>query len=1019
MKKTRLRIKILLSFLLMAAWQPIGAQMPQQEVLNRGVVAVKTSSGVFVSWRYLGTDSPSAGFNIYRDGEKLNSEPITTSTNYVDAGGTLSSTYVVKRVDYGSETDASEETGVWDTFYKKIKLQRPPSGVTPPYTVTNSGNEENYPNGQFYSYTPNDCSAGDVDGDGEYEIIVKWDPSNSRDNSFYGYTGEVYLDCYKMDGTQLWRINLGRNIRAGAHYTQFMVYDLDGDGKAEVACKTAPGTIDGQGKAVLMGDDTEDLDFRNSRGMVITGTEYLTVFNGETGAEITSVSYDPPRGSVTSWGGDSYGNRSERYLACIAYLDGLRPSLVMCRGYYERTALAAYNFDGKELTQLWLHDSKTAGQGAYGQGNHNLSVGDVDQDGCDEIVYGSCAIDQDGTLLYRTGLGHGDAIHLTDFDPDLDGLELFTPHEESTAKYGMDLHRAGTGEIIFGQYAGKDVGRGGAGDIDPNYRGVEFWTSECGVRDCKGNSIGGSRPAMNFRIYWDDDLQDELYENTTITKWDPDRKKASTLLELSGYEWTASCNSTKATPCLQADLLGDWREEIILWSRNDSASLVIFTTTTPTEYRIPTLMHDHVYRMGIAWQNVAYNQPPHLSYYIGDGEIEYARLSKTSRGEREQTVGIYMPIDTLTFRWDRCDGVELSGKLPAGISSSYNEASHTISFFGTPTVAGKYTLELSTYGNPVNNPSETITFDIIGEDKITTVAQYHFDETVGTSAANTVYGQATAEGFTPGWGNGYIGNAIDWSAITAESSRLVQPTYTQLNALADQSFTIALWVKGEKANQCLLDIEGDNGSYIRIEGDNLLRFTICDGTNETQLSARIMPNLFNNDWNQLICIRDREEGKLNLYLNGERRAQTDDKCGNIEISSITIGNREENGTYLPFRGMMDELRISTGAMNERQVNEYYNDPTAGINNIEVGNSGMKVYPTHFTHEVQIDFNDDLIGATTITLCNNAGSVVFEREYHLNGLPRLIIGGFDGLPQGAYILRIANGNLVESYKLFKQ
>lgn len=1019
MKKTRLRIKILLSFLLMAAWQPIGAQMPQQEVLKRGVVAVKTSSGVFVSWRYLGTDSPSAAFNIYRDGEKLNSEPITTSTNYVDAGGTLSSTYVVKRVDYGSETDASEETGVWDTFYKKIKLQRPPSGVTPPYTVTNSGNEENYPNGQFYSYTPNDCSAGDVDGDGEYEIIVKWDPSNSRDNSFYGYTGEVYLDCYKMDGTQLWRINLGRNIRAGAHYTQFMVYDLDGDGKAEVACKTAPGTIDGQGKAVLMGDDTEDLDFRNSRGMVITGTEYLTVFNGETGAEITSVSYDPPRGSVTSWGGDSYGNRSERYLACIAYLDGLRPSLVMCRGYYERTALAAYNFDGKELTQLWLHDSKTAGQGAYGQGNHNLSVGDVDQDGCDEIVYGSCAIDQDGTLLYRTGLGHGDAIHLTDFDPDLDGLELFTPHEESTAKYGMDLHRAGTGEIIFGQYAGKDVGRGGAGDIDPNYRGVEFWTSECGVRDCKGNSIGGSRPAMNFRVYWDDDLQDELYENTTITKWDPDRKKASTLFELSGYEWTASCNSTKATPCLQADLLGDWREEIILWSRNDSASLVIFTTTTPTEYRIPTLMHDHVYRMGIAWQNVAYNQPPHLSYYIGDGEIEYARLSKISRGEREQTVGIYMPIDTLTFRWDRCDGVELNTALPGGISSSYNEASHTISFFGTPTAAGKYTLELSTYGNPVNNPSEIIIFNIIGEDKITTVAQYHFDETAGTSAANTVYGQATAEGFTPGWGNGYIGNAIDWSAITAESSRLVQPTYTQLNALADQSFTIALWVKGEKANQCLLDIEGDNGSYIRIEGDNLLRFTICDGTNETQLSARIMPNLFNNEWNQLICVRDREDGKLYLYLNGERRAQIDDKCGNLEISSITIGNREENGTYLPYRGMMDELRISTGAMNERQVNEYYNDPTAGINNIEVGNSGMKVYPTHFTHEVQIDFNDDLIGATTITLCNNAGSVVFEREYHLNGLPRLIIGGFDGLPQGAYILRVANGNLVENYKLFKQ
>lgn len=1018
MKKTRLRIKILLSFLLMAAWQPIGAQMPQQEVLNRGVVAVKTSSGVFVSWRYLGTDSPSAAFNIYRDGEKLNSEPITTSTNYVDAGGTLSSIYVVKRVDYGRETDASEETSVWETFYKKIKLQRPASGVTPPYTVTNGDNEENYPNGQFYSYLPNSCSVGDVDGDNEYEIIIEWAPSNMRDNSLYGYTGEVYLDCYKMDGTQLWRINLGRNIRAGNHYVQFMVYDLDGDGKAEMACKTAPGTIDGQGKAVLMGNDTEDLDFRNSRGMVITGTEYLTVFNGETGAEIHTVAYDPPRGSVSAWG-DSYGNRSERYLACIAYLDGLHPSLVMCRGYYTRTTLAAYNFDGEHLTQLWLHDSKSPGQGAYGQGNHNLSVGDVDEDGCDEIVYGACVIDQDGSLLYRTGWGHGDAMHLSDIDPDIPGLEVFCVHEETTAEYGFELHRAGTGEYLTGEFTGSDVGRGVAADIDPNYRGQEFWTTEGGVRDCKGNSIGGSRPSMNFRVYWDGDLQDELFDRSVITKWNPSKKKAETLINLYNYGNATDCAVVKYTPNIQADLLGDWREEVVLWDKSDSSSLVLFTTTTPTEYRIPTLMHDHVYRMGIAWQNVAYNQPPHLSYYIGDGEIEYARLSKISRGEREQTVGIYMPINTLTFRWDRCDGVELNTALPGGISSSYNEASHTISFFGTPTAAGKYTLELSTYGNPVNNPSEIIIFNIIGEDKITTVAQYHFDETAGTSAANTVYGQATAEGFTPGWGNGYIGNAIDWSAITAESSRLVQPTYTQLNALADQSFTIALWVKGEKANQCLLDIEGDNGSYIRIEGDNLLRFTICDGTNETQLSARIMPNLFNNEWNQLICVRDREDGKLYLYLNGERRAQIDDKCGNLEISSITIGNREENGTYLPYRGMMDELRISTGAMNERQVGEYYQDPTAGINNIEVGNSGIKVYPTHFTHEVQIDFNGDLSGATTVTLCNNAGSVVFEREYHLNGLPRLIIGGFDGLPQGAYILRVANGNLVESYKLFKQ
>ena len=993
---------------------------PQQEKIGRGVVAVKTDEGVFVSWRYLGTDSPSAGFNLYRDGEKLNDEPITSSTNYVDKEGTTGSVYVVKRVDYGKETDSSEETGVWDKFYQKIKLQRPPSGVTPPYSVTNGDKKEDYPNGQFYSYTPNDCSVGDVDGDGKYEIIVKWDPTNSRDNSHYGITGEVYLDCYKFDGTQLWRINLGKNIRAGAHYTQFMVYDLDGDGKAEVACKTAPGTIDGKGKAVLMGDDSADADYRNSRGMVITGSEYLTVFNGETGAEITTVPYSPLRGNVSSWGNDSYGNRSERYLACIAYLDGVRPSLVMCRGYYERAALAAYNFDGQELTQLWLHDSTRSGEGAYGQGNHNLSVGDVDEDGCDEIVYGACVIDNDGSLLYRTGLGHGDAIHLTDFDPDLPGLELFTPHEETTAKYGFDLHRAGTGEIIYGEYTGKDVGRAGAGDIDPNYRGVESWTSEGGVRDCKGNNIGGSRPAMNFRVYWDGDLQDELLDNTTISKWNPEKKKASSILELTSFEKVNSCNSTKATPCLQADLFADWREEIILWDRSDSASLVLFTTTTPTRYRIPTLMHDHVYRMGIAWQNVAYNQPPHLGYYIGDGEIEYARLTKIAPGARNQTVGIHMPIDTITFRWERCDGVELNTSLPGGITSKYNEDAHTISIFGTPTVSGTYTIELSTYGNPVSNPAETITFEIIPEEEITAVAQYHFDETSGTTAANTIYGQAVAEGFTPEWSAGHSGNAITFPATATETSRLTQASYPELDGLADNPFTIALWIKAEKADQNLLNIEGDNGSFIRIEMNKTFSFSISDGTETTKAALR-STTLFNNEWNQLICIRDREDGKLYIYINGERKANISDKCGDLEISRLTIGNRTEGDIQLPFRGMLDELVISTGAMNERQVEEYYQKTSAGLAETAASTheDPIQVYPTRFTDQLQIRFNDPESRRTSVVLYNNAGIAVFEREYDTQGLPRLVISGLESLPQGMYTLTVTqDGKSLHTEKLFK-
>ena len=692
----------------------------------------------------------------------------------------------------------------------------------------------------------------------------------------------------------------------------------------------------------------------------------------------------------------------------------------MCRGCYERTALAAYNFDGNELTQLWLHDSKSPGQGAYGQGNHNLSVGDVDEDGCDEIVYGACVIDQDGSLLYRTGWGHGDAMHLSDIDPDIPGLEVFCVHEETTAEYGFELHRAGTGEYLTGEFTGSDVGRGVAADIDPNYRGQEFWTTEGGVRDCKGNSIGGSRPSMNFRVYWDGDLQDELFDRSVITKWNPSKKKAETLINLYNYGNATDCAVVKYTPNIQADLLGDWREEVVLWDKSDSSSLVLFTTTTPTAYRIPTLMHDHVYRMGIAWQNVAYNQPPHLGYYIGDGDIEYARLTKISSGDRNQTVGIFMPIDTITFRWDRCDGVELNRALPAGISSEYDEASRTISFFGTPTTAGNYSIELCTYGNPVSNPVETISFDIIGEDKITTVAQYHFDETSGSSAANAIFGQAVAEGFSPEWVTGHSGNALSFPASIAETGCLKQTAYPELETLADNSFTIALWVKGEKADQCILNIEGDNGSYIRIEGDNLLRFSVSDGTNETQLTARIMPSLFNNEWNQLLCIRDREDGKLYMFLNGERRAQTDDKCGNLEISSLTIGNREEEGTYLPFKSLIDELVVSTGAMNERQAAEYYEKTSAGI--VEPGvadGSLLQVFPTYFTDQLQIQFNRETSGTAIVSLHNNAGAVVFEREYNVDRLPRLIIAGFDGLPQGYYTLTITTSEGTLSRKLIKR
>ena len=576
--------------------QAHAANPRQMEYLDRGVVAVKTDTGVFVSWRLLGTEGSGVTFNVYRDGVKVNATPIMNSTNLQDSAGTTSSKYTVRAVVNGTEQAASAAVSVWGSNYLSVPLSKPADGTTP--------------DGVNYTYSANDASAGDLDGDGKYELIVKWDPSNSKDNSQSGYTGEVFIDAYKLDGTRLWRIGLGKNIRAGAHYTQFMVYDLDGDGKAEVAMKTADGSKDGTG--AVIGDGTKD--YRNSSGYILTGPEYLTIFNGLTGKVLTTVNYDPPRGTVSSWG-DNYGNRVDRFLAGIAYLDGERPSLVMARGYYTRSVLVAYDYRNGQLTKRWTFDTNTSGNSAYaGQGNHNLSIGDVDNDGKDEIIYGAMAVDDNGTGLYTTKLGHGDAMHFSDLDPDRSGMEVFQVHETPSATAGIEFRDARTGALIWGIPTSADIGRGMAADIDPRYKGAEVWAAGS-MYTAKGQLISRKLPSTNFGIWWDGDLSRELLDNNRIDKWNYDTSTVTNLLTASG---AASNNSTKATPALQADLLGDWREEAV-WRTTDSSALRIYTTTALTETRIYTLMHDPVYRLGIAWQNVAYNQPPHTSFYLGTG----------------------------------------------------------------------------------------------------------------------------------------------------------------------------------------------------------------------------------------------------------------------------------------------------------------------------------------------------------------------------------------------------------------
>ncbi|MBO5616278.1 MAG: rhamnogalacturonan lyase [Prevotella sp.] len=733
-------IKVLVLSCLIGAGMSVMAQTTptsQMEKLSRGLVVIPSNSGSgeFVSWRLLGTDNASTTtFDVIRNGTTI-AKNLKNVTSYLDTGGSSSSKYqVAKRVN-GVITETTDAVTPWSNVYKSLKLSRPKAG-----------------------YSPNDCSVADVDGDGEYELIVKWDPSDSKDNSQSGKTNAVYIDCYEFTGTRLWRIDLGYNIRAGAHYTQFLVYDFDGDGKAELMCKTAPLSKDGKGNYVTAAATDSNIknasqtNYRSSTGYILSGPEYLTVFNGQTGAAIHTVWYNPNRAGgygaaadhpAKSFWGDNYGNRCDRYLACVAYLDGSSstPSAVFCRGYYTRAYLWAVKFNGSTISTKWLsaHTSKnsvtvtnssgssttktystsTSGSGSatlYGNGNHNLSVADVDGDGKDEILYGSGAVDNDGSLLYATGFGHGDAIHVSDFAPDRSGLEVFQVHEESP--YGWDLHDAATGKILYSSTGSSDNGRGIAGCFLSSARGGQMASSnDRQLRSCVNNSVLSTKStSVNFRIYWDGSLYDQLFDKT-ITK--TNGSSITTLFSPTNYNNSTTCNSTKATPCLQADIFGDWREEIIMWNSSDSCTINIFSTTETTSYRVPTLMHDHVYRMGVAWQNVAYNQPPHLGYYLPD----YA----TSFNANSSIVAVDNTTMTGYVQWTYNGGTLSQSATYSGLSGYVTgsvSAGSGLTAGGTKTVGGlTETLLGVTSKTSSASSSNALTF------KVTPASGYTFQAT--------------------------------------------------------------------------------------------------------------------------------------------------------------------------------------------------------------------------------------------------------------------------------------------------
>ena len=616
----------------------------QMEKLGRGVFAFRRNeTEVMVSWRYKRKDPQTLGFNVYKNGKKLNDAPIKDITYFIDKWQPTLSKYEVKGVlENGKE--ASFTRGGTFTLksnapvgYMEIKLDPPPNGKTP--------------DGTEYGYHPYDCSVGDVDNDGEYELIIIWWPTGDAggcDNTGHHQVGNGWLECVKLDGTSksLWKIDLGPNQRVGSHYIPVMVYDFDGDGKAEIVCRTSDGSVDGTGKMLLNGKWGAPGPFKDYRAEdkhCLRALNYVTIFEGATGRAMDVQKFKP--GVLENeedlvklddkhlnyninhlWGSRNPGNQAYRFLSAVAYLDGVHPSVVMCRGYYSRTCMQALDWDGKKLTEHWYFcsdDPKNAGYG--GQGFHSLRVGDVDFDGKDEIIYGSMVVDHDGHGLHTTGLGHGDAQHLIQAAPDVRGLRIWTCHEAKP--YGVTLRDAQTGEWFIRKEGPQDTGSCNAMDIDPNAPGLELFSgTHCGIYSAKTfqqyhnpkpNPKSNYYNTLRFGIRWLGDLTTSAYPGgDAIWGYHVDPKTGRSVYQVGSLPGGKSIHSTKGAPNLQADIFGDWREEIIL-TGPDEKSLRLYMSPEDTKYRFWTFMEDPIYRLSVATENNGYNMPPEPGFYFG------------------------------------------------------------------------------------------------------------------------------------------------------------------------------------------------------------------------------------------------------------------------------------------------------------------------------------------------------------------------------------------------------------------
>ena len=735
--------------------------VPVVEFLNRGIVAVRARTGIFVSWRHLASDPDDAVYRLYRDGTLIHTTSDTGATCFNDTSGTITSVYRVDAVSGNTVYHSEDKVIRANTF-----LNNQTGGGYFDIPISKPSN----------SHHANDLTVGDVDGDGEYEIFIKWEPDNAKDNSQSGTTDNVFIDCIKLDGTLLWRIDLGRNIRAGAHYTQMLVADYDLSGSAKLIVKTADGTRDGLGNVI----GNANADHRNSSGYILSGPEYLTLFDGKTGANLHTIDYKPGRGNVNAWG-DNYGNRVDRFLGAVAYLDGVKPSAVLIRGYYTRMTATAYDVVNDRLVEKWAFDSgnNSSAQG-YGQGNHNCMPAALGNDSRQSIVLGSCAIGPDGTMLWDARQGHGDALHVGNFIPERPGVEVFMCHENSP--FGVSL-KSNTGEVLWRSNGSSDTGRGAAGNIFAGNNGAEFWGSQPdGVLNTSGQRISGMpKPTINHLIWWNGELERQFADGTggndSNLKIERINAAGTGIDRVFTTVGDLTINGTKKNPGLTADLFGDWREEIVLRTA-DSSALRVYSTVTPTSYRITTLMHDPQYRNQVAGQNVCYNQPPHPSFFLGMGHPLPKQPNVVVRGQGGDSPITTTATETTTSATSTATTTATTATTATSTTATTATSATTTTATSTATTTATSTATTTTASTATTTATSATT--TTATSTATTTATSTAETTETTDAETSSHGIQPLLGDTDGNGRVTIADALELLKHLAGMSSLVSQDNPEL-----------------------------------------------------------------------------------------------------------------------------------------------------------------------------------------------------------------------------------------------